>query len=499
MVRFKYIVFILLLTAATQFLFLSCKENTISPEMFGSISGIVLDADDNSPIAGASIATSPPSNILVTDEYGKFEYSNIAVGDYTITISKNNYAKNSVSVQVKDGETTSPTILLNKSTSNNNPPNEPSNPFPGNNSVSQPISLNLAWKASDPDQSDTLRFDVYLFESNDPNLTKIASDITDTTVSLENLKYITTYFWQVVAKDGEATTNSSTWSFTTVAPPDNPYLYASNEEGNYEIYSSNTTNNTTIRLTFNSNRDWYPRFNPNKSKIAFVSDKQVNPQIYTMNPDGSNLLQVTSIPIAGYNNNGIGYSWSPDGGKFIYANYEKLYKIDQFGSNLTQIATAPVNRNFRETDWSPVNDKIVALTIGANPYDSEIYLMNNDGSNMTLFFSNLPGSMEYPSFSVDGNKIMFTRDVSGFESQDGRQLDSHIFIMDINGTDTSDISINKPSGTNDLQPRFSPDGAYIIFTNSSNVLGSTADIWIMDITGNNRTKIFDNAIMPDWN
>lgn len=498
MVRFKYIVFILLLTAQ-QLLLLSCKEDTISPEMFGSISGVVLDADDNSPIIGASITTSPPTNVIITDASGRFEYSNISVGDYTISISKNNYAKNSVSVQVKDGETTSPTILLNKSTTNNTPPNEPSNPTPEDNAVDQHITLNLIWSASDSDAADTLTFDVYLYESNNPVRTKIAAGITDTIVSLENLQYNTTYFWQVIAKDGEAATNGSTWSFTTAAAPNNSYLYASNVAGNYEIYSSNGTNDTKIRLTSNSNRDWFPRFNPNRSKIAFISDKQVDPQIYTMNTNGSNIFKVTTLPVVGYHNNGIGFSWSPDGGQLIYSNYEKLYKIDQFGSNLTQIATAPVNRNFRETDWSPVNNKIAALTIGANPYDSEIYLMNNDGSNITLFYSNVPGSIGYPSFSVDGNKIMFTKDVSGYESSDGRQLDSHIFIMDINGTDTLDISINKPAGTNDLQPRFSPDGAYIIFTNSSNVLGSPADIWIMDINGNNRTKLFDNATMPDWN
>ncbi|MCJ7696311.1 MAG: carboxypeptidase-like regulatory domain-containing protein, partial [Anaerolineaceae bacterium] len=104
MVRSKYIIFIVLLTTM-QLLLLSCKENTISPEMFGSISGIVLDADDNTSIAGASVTTSPPTNVLVTDNSGKFEYLNIAVGNYTITITKNDYVKNAVSVQVKDGET----------------------------------------------------------------------------------------------------------------------------------------------------------------------------------------------------------------------------------------------------------------------------------------------------------------------------------------------------------------------------------------------------------
>ena len=498
MVRVKNILIIVFISILILFLY-SCKEDTITPEMIGNISGVVVDADDGTPIFGASVTTTPPTNALVTDSSGKFEFLEITAGNYAIGVTKNDYVKNTVSVQVKDGETTSPTILLTKSVLNNNPPDKPSNPVPENNAINQSITLVLAWSASDPDDGDTLTYDVFLYESGNPVQTMIAEDITDTTVSTDNLLYNTTYFWQVIVKDGKASTNGNTWSFTTIPPPDNPYLYASNSNGNYDIYSFSMTPNSTIRLTNSSYRDWWPRLNPNKSKIGFVSNRQVNPQIFTMSTDGSNIFKVTTIPIAGYNNNGIGFCWSPDGGQLLYGNYNKLYKIDQFGANLTQIATAPAGRNFRETDWSAVNNKIVVLTIGENSYDSEIYLMNSDGSNMTLFFSNLPGNMEYPTFSIDGNSIMFTRDISRNESTDGRQLNAHIFIMSINGTDTTDISVNKPDGTNDLEPRFSPDGSQIIFTNSSNVLGSESDVWIMDLNGNIRTKLLENAIMPEWN
>ena len=71
--------------------------------------------------------------------------------------------------------------------------------------------------------------------------------------------------------------------------------------------------------------------------------------------------------------------------------------------------------------------------------------------------------------------------------------------MNINGSNTTDASVNKPAGTNDLQPRFSPDGANIIFINTSNVLGSTAYIWVMTVNGTDRWKIISNAMMPDWN
>ena len=498
MVRSKNILYIIFLLILTLMLLLSsCQEDTIQPETFGNISGTVLDANYNTPVVGASVTTTPPTNSLVTDSSGKFQYKDITTQDYTIIVTKNNYDKSAVSVQVKDGETTSPIILLNKSISNNTAPNEPSNPFPEENATDQPVALSISWSASDPDQNDTLSFDVYLYESNNPAKTEIASDIADTTVLIENLQYNTTYFWQVIVKDGKASTNGNTWSFTTMGLPDNPYIFASNKDGNYEIYSSDTTSNSTVRLTYNSNRDWWPRFSPNKLKIAFISDAQVDQQIYTMDADGSNIFKVTTIPVAGYHNNGIGFSWSPDGGHLIYANYNRLYMVDQFGANLTQIATAPADRHFRETDWS-VNNKIVVLTIGENPYDSEIYIIDANGSNMTLLMDNLPGVMEGPSFSPDGNKIVFTRDVSGYEVPSGRQLDSHIFILNIDGSDTLDISFNKTAGTNDLHPRFSPDGAKIIFENTPNDGSGSKDIWIMSIDGNGRQKIISNGEMPDW-
>jgi len=467
--------------------------------MFGNISGLVLDADDSSPIAGASVTTSPPTNALVTDDSGKFEYSNITVGNYTITISKNDYVKNTVSVQVKDGETTSPTILLNKSTTDNKPPDEPSNPFPENNAINQPVSLNLSWHASDPDKGDTLTFDVYLYESNNPVQTQIASDITDTTVAVDNLLYNTTYFWQVIVEDSSGLiTKGDVWSFQTKSFPLTPVVYATNKDEYFAIYTSDTLAQNIIQLTNNTSRDWWPRVSPRNNKIAFSSEDSYGPQIYLMNRDGTGLTQVTTLPVSGNHNLGTGFCWSFDGGGFYYSYYRKLYYIRTDGSGLSLVTTSPANRNFREIEQSPLGDKLVAITIGENIYDSEIYLMNSDGSNMTLYLANLPGVTESPSFSIDGNKIMYTHDISGYEVQTGRQLDSHIFIVSLNHSDSIDISFNKIAGTNDLHPRFSPYGSHIIFENVPNDGSQPSDIWMMNSDGTNRHKIISNGIMPDW-
>ena len=124
--------------------------------------------------------------------------------------------------------------------------------------------------------------------------------------------------------------------------------------------------------------------------------------------------------------------------------------------------------------------------------------MNGNGSNMTLLVDNLPGVVECPSFSIDGSRMIFTHDFSGFASTSGRQLDAHVVSMNIDGSDSVDVSENKPNGTNDLYPRFTPNGAQILFTHTSNVTGSSKEIWIMDLNGQNRTKLIAQGEMADW-
>ena len=164
------------------------------------------------------------------------------------------------------------------------------------------------------------------------------------------------------------------------------------------------------------------------------------------------------------------------------------------------IEIAP-NLSYAYVDWT--NDptpKLIIRTSTSNQYDGDLYLINLDGSSEEQIFSNIPGRIGAGIFSVDGNKILFTHDISGFENQDGKQLDANIQVLDLNNNNSYlDLSDSKPAGTNDLDPRFTPDGANIIFTNTNNDGISIKNIYIMDINVINiRTLLFENAEMPDW-
>lgn len=492
---FKLVVLFLLILGFT-----ACNEDTIEPNGEGVLSGQVLDSDTNKPLAGISISTSPATTALITDANGMFTISDITEGDYAITAKKSGFKTESVTVAVRNAKETKVTILLSESNEGDNVPGLPTEPSPENNASDISNSVTLKWKAPKASSKDTLTFDVYLYESGSNQKKKIAEAITDTSVVADNLLHGTTYFWQVnVRSDNGAESNGPIWSFSTASLPNARYLFARNVDGNYDIFSSDGTAANTFRLTSEFSREWWPLLNPKRDIIAYSSNAGIEPQIYTMNRDGSGKKAVTSVPIAGYHNPGIGFAWAPDGGQLIYGHYALLYRINRDGSGLTVIANAPANRHFRMLDWTATGNKILAQTIGANINDSEIYIMEANGTNMTILVENLPGRVESPAFSVDGKSILYTRDVSGFENTEGRQLDSRIFRKNIDGTGLMDMSASKPAGTNDLYPRYSPTGDKIIFVNAPNDGFGPYDIYTMDVAdGKNRTKVFSNAIMPNW-
>ena len=73
-------------------------------------------------------------------------------------------------------------------------------------------AVELRWQGSDPD-NDQLRYNVYF------NGMLIQQNTRNTLYIREGLNYETRYTWQITVNDGELTTNSNIWSFTTIPRP----------------------------------------------------------------------------------------------------------------------------------------------------------------------------------------------------------------------------------------------------------------------------------------
>ena len=158
-------------------------------------------------------------------------------------------------------------------------------------------------------------------------------------------------------------------------------------------------------------------------KIAFVSDRSGNDEIYVMESDGSGLTNITNN-VAGDR----GPVWSPDGKHIAFVR-----------------------------------------TINTN---DDIWVMNSDGSGQTQL-TNLPNGEFSPHFSPDGETIVFASNDGGPEE---------IFVMDADGTNQTQITFN---AFRDFGPHFSPDGTTIVFT-SQRTGGTDSEIFVMRRTARTR-------------
>lgn len=102
-------VFVLLLVCT------ACEDASLDATVRGSVEGQVLAFDDQSPIAGANLTTSPATGSFVTDTEGRFRLTNLSVGTYTLTARRNGFEPNTTSIAVREDDVTSATLFLERS------------------------------------------------------------------------------------------------------------------------------------------------------------------------------------------------------------------------------------------------------------------------------------------------------------------------------------------------------------------------------------------------
>src|SRR5215208_185747 len=121
-------------------------------------------------------------------------------------------------------------------------------------------------------------------------------------------------------------------------------------------------------------------------------------------------------------------------------------------------------------------EKIIFSSNREGINNSEIYVMNTDGTNQKRLTNSL-GSDAHPSFSPDGTKITFISDCEG---------GLEIFVMNSDGTNA--VRLTDPPFSK-FNPSFSPDGTRIMF---SAIDGHDSEIWLMNTDVTNLMNLTDN-------
>ncbi len=481
------------------FLFLwSCQEDTIEPQLYGRVTGTVIDDVTLIPQPNTIISTNPSTSVITVEPNGTFLLDSLEPGNYTIKARLDGYLDESVTVNVKPDITTETTILLSVAPDGNKPPGVPGIIAPLNGSNDLTTNLTISWTASDPNANDTLRYDLILYPADGAEPLMVAEQILDTFYQVDNLLFDQLYFWQVIVSDGtHEPVYSPVWQFKTRIFPDARIHFSRKVDDQYQIFGF-TEADSSILIIDGIKNYWRPRMDPARERIAFLSIDDLETHLYISNREGENIQQVTDIPVVTYDNLNTAYCWAPDGARLLYANNNQLYLVNDDGTGLTALSEAPAGQRFAEVDWNQNTNRILARTVENFHYESRLFLIDPMDGSMQPLLDSLPGSYSSPSFAIDGGKVLYCHDVTNFPSPDGRQLDARIFLLDLELGTNMDLSYDKVAGTNDLQVRFSPTGAVLMFVNTLNDGISRQDVWTMKLSGLDREPIIMEAEMPDW-
>jgi Tol biopolymer transport system component len=246
-------------------------------------------------------------------------------------------------------------------------------------------------------------------------------------------------------------------------------------------------------------------------------------QIYTMNPDGTGVTNITQAhtdpnwaPRITY---GDGPEWSPDGTKISASGSSlsggsccsrNVYVMDADGTNVQRLTNTPSTTEGEdyEPTWAPDGSWLAFTSTRGDDdgnadttdfsSDREIYRMNADGSDeQQLTATSSRFTDEQPSISPDGTKIAFASnrhwDTTGVD-----QLD--IYVMNADGTGeprrlTFDAAPTYPLETQSQNPAWSPDGTRIAYESTRGFEGK-GEIFVRNADGSGEAINVSND--PSW-
>ncbi len=484
-----------------------CQEEGIVENGRGTIQGTVVTFGTNLPLANVKISTNPSSNTVFTNSDGEFTLLQVPTGEYSVQAELTDYVTSFEPANVQDGLTTNIVFEMEETASQNPPPATPVLIYPEDDDNEINTQLTFVWSSSQNDDDEI----VYSLELRNgaTNEMQLFEEISDTTFAVSGLDLGVNYFWQVTADDlTNDPVSSVISSFATKDPTLNRFFYVRKIGNNNVIFSGTDSegsdsevNENEIQLTSSEVNSYRPRMDAQAGKLAFLRTVGSETHLFTMNLDGTELNQITSsIPVAGFRQDEVDFTWFLNGQRIYYPHLNRLYSVEANGTGTTLVYEAPIGTFVTEVDVNEVDNIIAIKTNDASGYNARIFLYDPVFDlEMGTVIEGQEGALGGIDYSIDGNSVLYTRDVSGFENANYRQLDSRLFIYNITTDTTQEIPTGKPMGTNDLDAKFAPNEGSIIYMNTSNDGVSQKNIYkvLLDDT-ENRELLFTDAFMPDW-
>ena len=217
----------------------------------------------------------------------------------------------------------------------------------------------------------------------------------------------------------------------------------------WEIFTADSGLRLQLRLASSPAAEIHPKADRGFRRVVFASDRDGDFEIFSIATDGTDLRQLTHNE-----SDDVWPMWSPDGQRIAYTAYgdgqPEIYVMQADGSEQRRLTNSPSTDAM--PDWSPEGDQIVFA--GYRDGAHGIFIMDADGSDQRRVTSAVYA--QRPKWSLDGTQIAFDADGDGDTWQD-------LFLMDVNGGNKRMI-YNGQSESEVMLGSWSPDQEYLTFT-----------------------------------
>ena len=211
----------------------------------------------------------------------------------------------------------------------------------------------------------------------------------------------------------QLTSEHGTEFFPSLAPDGKSFVYASNQNGNFDLFVQRVGGKNATPLTPNTPSDELaPVFSPNGERIAFRSTREPA-GVYVMEAGGENVRLV----VAGCHHP----SWSPDGREIVCstAGHEEAPTTRNTLPSALWIANVETGekRFLCENDamqpsWSPNGNRIAFWFMPPSAGRSDIATISRNGGEIEVVTKDASTNWN-PVWSPDGKFLYFASDRSG--------------------------------------------------------------------------------------
>ncbi|MBI9019069.1 MAG: PD40 domain-containing protein [Phycisphaerae bacterium] len=277
-------------------------------------------------------------------------------------------------------------------------------------------------------------------------------------------------------------------------------FFSSDRSGNWDIWMMNPDGTEVTQITDTpSENEYYPSISPDGTMIAYLVAEDKT--ICIMDIDGSNVRGLISLSSSEWGVSAV--QWTPSGSSIAYCNgvrtaYTTIEAIDIDGTNARVLLDNPSDQSTNFT-IDPTNPDVIYFAFWTSnwAYDSIIRKYDASTSSQTDITSDDNLSDGGLDISSNGSLIVWHKSTNGSTTSDSH----NIWRMNSDGTDA--VALTSTDGfterKHDMEPCFSPDNSEIIFTRD---IGGYSNLMIMDADGSSLTQLTSQADgmarYPSW-